>query len=206
MQEIITNLISNYGYLAIFALIAIENIFPPIPSEIILTLGGFLVIQSSLQFPQVVFWATMGSTIGAFILYYVGYILQPAHFEKILRSPKAQKLGFKYEDIQKAQKWFDRNGKITVFLCRLVPVIRSLISIPAGMNKMPMLSFLFFTIIGSLLWNTILVYVGTILGENWAMISTYIDQYALIIAIAAIIAIIIYFYRKHQKKANKNLD
>ena len=206
MQEIITNLISNYGYLAIFALIAIENIFPPIPSEIILTLGGFLVIQSSLQFPQVVFWATMGSTIGAFILYYVGYILQPAHFEKILRSPKAQKLGFKYEDIQKAQKWFDRNGKITVFLCRLVPVIRSLISIPAGMNKMPMLSFLFFTIIGSLLWNTILVYVGTILGENWAMISTYIDQYALIIAIAAIIAIIIYFYRKHQKKVNKNLD
>lgn len=201
MQEIIINLINSYGYLAIFALIAIENIFPPIPSEIILTLGGFLVVQASLQFPQVVFFATLGSTIGAFVLYYVGYVLQPSHFEKLLRSPKVQKLGFKYEDIQKAQKWFDRNGKVTVFLCRLVPVIRSLISIPAGMNKMPMMPFLIFTILGSLLWNTILVFIGTILGENWAMISTYIDQYAIVIAIVAIIVLAIYFYRKHQKKS-----
>lgn len=199
MEELITSLISNYGYLAIFALIAIENIFPPIPSEIILTLGGFLVIQSSLGFSQVVFWATLGSTIGAFILYYVGYILQPARFEKLLCSPQAQKLGFKYQEIEKAQHWFDQNGKITVFLCRLVPVIRSLISIPAGMNKMPMLAFLSYTIAGSLLWNLILVYIGTLLGENWAMISTYIDRYALIILVIGIIGALIFFLKKNKR-------
>lgn len=111
-----------------------------------------------------------------------------------------KRLGFKYQDIEKAQDWFDEHEKSTVFLCRLVPVIRSLISIPAGMARMNFVVFSLWTIVGTLLWNTILVFVGQELGDNWAMISIYIKEYAVGIAIVVVVIVIIWFLLKRRNK------
>lgn len=200
MENYIIDFITNYGYLAIFLLIFIENIFPPIPSEVVLTFGGFMTTQTSLHVVGVIVVATLGSYVGAVILYYLGYVLQPSKFERLLENKFVKKLGFKMENIEKAQSWFTNHGKSTVFLCRLVPVIRSLISIPAGMAKMNFVVFSLWTMLGTLLWNTILVCIGKILGNNWSQISVYIQEYAWGIVIASIVIIIVYLlYRAYNR-------
>lgn len=199
MENYIIDFITNYGYLAVFLLILIENIFPPIPSEIVLTFGGFMTTQTSLHVIGVIVVATLGSYIGAIILYCIGYILQPAKFERLLNNKFIKKLGFKIENIEEANAWFEHRGKSTVFLCRLVPVIRSLISIPAGMTKMNVIVFSIWTMLGTLLWNTILVYVGKALGNNWSEISVYVKEYAIGIVVVVILALIIYIVYKRKK-------
>ena len=199
MENYIIDFITNYGYLAVFLLILIENIFPPIPSEVVLTFGGFMTTQTSLHVLGVIVVATLASYLGAVILYYIGYILQPTKFERLLNNNFVKKLGFKIENIEKAQSWFNHHGKSTVFLCRLVPVIRSLISIPAGMAKMNFIVFSIWTMVGTLLWNTILVYIGKALGNNWSEISVYVKEYAIVIAVLVVILLIGYFIYKRKK-------
>lgn len=201
MENYIIDFITNYGYLAIFLLIFVENIFPPIPSEIVLTFGGFMTTQTSLQVVGVIVVATLGSYVGAVILYYLGYVLQPSKFERLLENRFVKKLGFKMENIEKAQSWFTNHGKSTVFLCRLVPVIRSLISIPAGMAKMNFVIFSIWTMLGTLLWNTVLVCIGKTLGNNWGQIAGYIQQYAWGIVAICIVALIGYIiYKVYSKR------
>ena len=134
MQEIIITLINKFGYLAISFLIALENIFPPIPSEIILTFSGFMTIHTKLNIIWVIISATIGSVVGAFILYKIGNILNKERMEKLIKSKVGKVLRLKKKDIEKADYWFDTKGSITVFFCRFIPIVRSLISIPAGMS------------------------------------------------------------------------
>lgn len=204
MENYIIDFITTYGYLAVFLLILIENIFPPIPSEIVLTFGGFMTTQTSLHVFGVIIVATLGSYIGAVILYYIGYVLQPTKFERLLNNKFIKKLGFKIENLEKAQSWFDSHGKMTVFLCRLVPVIRSLISVPAGMAKMNFIVFSIWTMGGTIIWNTILVYVGKVLGNNWGQVSVYIKDYAIIILVVSIVIIIGYFVFQRKKRSKTN--
>ena len=147
---------SQFGYFGVFLLIMIENVFPPIPSEVILTFGGFMTTYSDMTRVGVIIAATAGSVIGAMILYSIGLFLDVARLEKIV-DRWGGVLRLTRKDIHKADAWFDKYGPWTVLLCRLVPLIRSLISIPAGMSNMNFPLFILLTTIGSLIWNTALV-------------------------------------------------
>ena len=160
MQEIIINLMNQFGYIGIFLLIAIENIFPPIPSEVILTFGGYMTTYSNLNVPLVILSATLGSLLGAIVLYAIGKILNKERLMKIVSGKVGKILRLKKEDIESADKWFDTKGEKCVFFCRFIPIVRSLISIPAGMSEMNIPKFLIYTTIGSLIWNSVLVVVG----------------------------------------------
>ena len=206
MQDLIIEIMNNFGhfgYIGVFLLITIENIFPPIPSEVILLFGGFMTTYSSMNVIGVIIASTLGSVLGAIILYYIGKILNKERLKKIITSKPGKLLRLKPEDIDKADEWFDSKGNKTVFFCRFVPVIRSLISIPAGMSEMPMKKFLIYTTAGSLIWNAALTIAGSIVGENWTSIVEIMDSYShiavIVLTIIFIIAIII-FYTKRKKK------
>ena len=208
MQDLIIEIMNNFGYIGIFLLIAIENIFPPIPSEVILLFGGFMTTYTSMNVIGVIIASTLGSILGAIILYYIGKILNKERLKKIITSKPGKILRLKPEDIDNADAWFDTKGNKTVFFCRFIPLIRSLISIPAGMSEMPMKKFLVYTTLGSLIWNTALTIAGSIVGENWTNILEIMDNYShiavVILAIIFIIAIII-FYTKRKKNIKKEV-
>jgi len=202
MENWILQLMEQFGYFGVFFLILVENIFPPIPSEVILTFGGFMTSRTSLTLLGVIFFATLGSLLGAIVLYWIGRLLDIERMEKIVER-WGHILRLKKEDIHKANQWFDRYGIWTVFFCRMVPVLRSLISIPAGMNHMNMGVFLFFTTIGTLIWNTILVGLGAYLGESWEIIVYYMDIYSNIVYALLVILFIIgmvYFFHFKRKR------
>lgn len=206
MQEMIIEIMNNFGYLGVFLLIAIENVFPPIPSEVILLFGGFMTTFSDMNIVGVIIASTLGSVLGAIILYYIGKILNKDRLKKIITSKPGKILRLKPEDIDKADEWFDTKGNKTVFFCRFVPIIRSLISIPAGMSEMPMKKFLLYTAAGSLIWNAALTIAGSIVGENWTSIVDIMDQYSHIILVLLIILFIIaviIFYKKRKKNNAK---
>ncbi len=202
MQEMIIEIMNNFGYLGVFLLIAIENVFPPIPSEVILLFGGFMTTFSDMNIVGVIIASTLGSILGAIVLYYIGKILNKERLKKIITSKPGKILRLKPEDIDKADNWFDTKGNKTVFFCRFVPIIRSLISIPAGMSEMPMKKFLIYTTAGSLIWNAALTIAGSIVGENWTSIVNIMDQYSHIILVLLIIIFIVavaVFYKKRKK-------
>ncbi len=177
MQEWFFTVMDEFGYLGIMFLIALENIFPPIPSEVVLTFGGFFTTISSLHIVGVILSSTAGSVLGAIVLYLIGMLLNVQRLEKIVEK-WGHLLRIKKEDIYKADAWFDKYGYWTIFFCRFIPLIRSLISIPAGMAKMNVTLFLIFTALGTLIWNTILVLLGAYVGESWEDIVYYFDIYA----------------------------
>lgn len=183
MEDLILNTINELGYIGIFLLITIENIFPPIPSEVILTFGGFLTTFSTMSIWKVSVSATMGSVLGAILLYSVGRVLNIERIDSFVDSKIGKKLGLKKEDIKKASKWFNKYENKAVFICRFVPIVRSLISIPAGISKMKMSIFLPLTAIGSFIWNVVLIYLGRVAGEAWHNIVDYMDFYTTVVVI-----------------------
>ncbi len=206
MQELIISIMNEFGYLGIFLLIAIENIFPPIPSEVILLFGGFMTTYSDLNIINVVIFSTLGSLLGAIVLYYIGKILNKERLKKIVSGKIGKILRLKTKDIDKADEWFDTKGNKTVFFCRFIPIVRSLISIPAGMSEMPMGKFLIYTIAGSLIWNTVLTVLGSSFGENWESILGIFDRYSHIVVILLIIVFVVFvsiFYSKRMKRIKK---
>ncbi|MCM3790461.1 DedA family protein [Domibacillus indicus] len=203
MENWIISMMEQYGLWGIFFLIALENIFPPIPSEVILTFGGVMTGQTDLTVTGVILVSTAGSVVGAIILYGVGLILDVQTMEKVV-ARYGKFLRVKNEDIHRADAWFDKYGVWTVFLCRMVPLIRSLISIPAGMSNMNFLLFVLFTTAGTLIWNTVLVNLGAAFSDSWHTIVDYMDVYSNIVyAILAIIfiAAVIWFVRKFRSRS-----
>ena len=178
MQELIISLIEQYGYAGIFFLIALENLIPPIPSEVILTFGGFLTLGTGLGVPGVIAAATLGSLAGAAVLYGAGLLLSKERLKKIAAGRTGRLLGLQVEDVEKADAWFRRTGTKAVFFCRCVPVVRSLISIPAGMSRMGLPQFFLYTAAGSLIWNLLLVSLGAFMGEAWGRIAYLAGEYA----------------------------
>lgn len=198
---------NKFGYLGVMLLIAIENVFPPIPSEVILTFGGFMTQRenSTLTILGVVIFSTIGSLIGAVVLYYVGKLLNKDRLKVIVSGKVGKLLFIKPSDIEKADKWFDTKGNKTVFYCRFVPVVRSLISIPAGMSEMAMSKFLIYTTLGSLIWNSVLVFIGSVVGDKWESVVFIISKYSkivLILLILSVIFFIVYLYYRKAKKGN----
>mgnify|MGYP005807788051 CR=1 FL=1 len=206
MQEFMLSIMEQFGYLGVFLLIAIENIFPPIPSEVVLLFGGFMTTYTELNVILMIVAATLGSLLGAIVLYYVGKILNKERLKKLVSGKLGKILRIKTEDIDKADKWFDTKGNKTVFFCRFIPIVRSLISIPAGMSEMPMLKFLIYTIAGSTIWNTVLIVIGNKVGENWVNILNIFENYShitlIVLILIFIIACFIFYYKKTAKIRN----
>jgi len=202
MQSLIISLMNKYGYAGIFFLITIENLFPPIPSEVILTMGGFLTTCTTMSVPGVIAFSTLGSLLGAIILYYLGKCLKKERLLRFAKSKAGRFLRLKSSDIEQSIDRFAQKGNKAVFFCRLVPILRSLISIPAGICGMHQGKFLLYTIWGSLLWNTVLVTLGHFLGESWHVVSDILSQYSLVTKIilwSGLFLFLLRFYLNRRK-------
>ena len=191
MEDAFFSFISQFGYLAVFGLIFFENVFPPIPSELILPLSGFLVIQTSMELPLVIVSATIGSVVGAFVLYGIGRLLSQDRLESFFDTKPMRLLGYHSGDVAKAIGWFDRRGQITVLLCRCIPVVRSLISIPAGTAKMNVVRFTLYTLIGSAVWNTVLCSLGYAAGGAWETVTAQVEGFSDIVKVVIIVIAVI---------------
>ncbi|MBM4760678.1 DedA family protein [Bacillus sp. B15-48] len=176
MEEWIFSIMEEFGYIGILVVIALENLFPPIPSELVLPFSGFMTTRTGLTVPGVIVASTLGSVLGAIILYWIGRMINVQQLERFVER-RGRLLKVSKRDIRTAEGWFIRFGPWTVFFCRLIPVVRSLISIPAGMAKMNIVTFILFSTFGTLIWNTILVSLGAYLGESWKEIMTYAELY-----------------------------
>ena len=201
MNNFVINIMNKYGYLGILFLITVENIFPPIPSEVILTLGGFMTSKDGVTMSLfgVIMYSTFGSMLGAIILYYVGFIFNKDRLLKIVRSKVGRVLCLKESDIIKSDSNFNNNGDLTVLYSRFVPILRSLISIPAGVNRMKFSIFLIYTFIGSLIWNTVLVSLGKLVGENYMVVAGIFSKYSKVVLVLLILFIIYKIYKKIKK-------
>ncbi|MCM3400124.1 DedA family protein [Oceanobacillus profundus] len=202
MENWITSIMEQFGYIGIFLLIMVENLFPPIPSEVILTFGGFMTTHSNLTILGVVIAATIGSVVGAIVLYGVGFVINVDRIEKIV-DRWGHILRLTREDIHKANAWFEKYGVWTVFFCRFIPLIRSLISLPAGMARMNFWVFLALTTVGTFIWNVVLVNIGAAVGDSWETIVGYMDIYSNIVyAVLAVLFIVLVwlFIKKRFKK------
>lgn len=203
MQDAILTLMGEYGNLAVFLLILIENLFPPIPSEVILTFGGVMTTCTDMTVLGVIFAATCGSVVGAVILYLIGYLIPTELLEKLVSGPVGKLLRFEAEDVDMAKSWFANKGTAAVFLGRLVPIVRSLISIPAGISGMRPLPFLTLTIGGSFVWNTILVCLGKAAGASWEKVTealgVYSDFLLMALGIGMFMGVVVWRIRNEQK-------
>jgi membrane protein DedA with SNARE-associated domain len=214
LEQIVIEIINRFGYVGIGFLIAIENIFPPIPSEIILTFGGFMTTFSTMNVGGVIVTATIGSVAGAIVLYYLGRVLNTERLERLFDSKLGKRLHLKKEDVHRAEGWFLRHVNKTVFFCRFIPIVRSLISIPAGVAKMKLSVFLPLTAIGTAIWNTALVFLGKLAGDAWGTVAGYFNIYAIVAAVIfvllAIAAGVIFvkkrFLRGHGTTGKDDMD
>ena len=182
------------AYLTICLAMFLENIIPPIPSEIIMPLGGFFVYQQKLNFYFLVFWGLLGTILGSLPWYYLGRLVNEKRLSNFLER-KGKYLGISTNDLIKSKKWFEKYGVSLVFWGRLVPGIRTLISVPAGIELMPLKKFLLWTTFGSFIWVALLTYLGYLFGENYPIIETYLGQVKYVVK-PILILIFLYFLIK----------
>ena len=200
MQDTIIGFITQYGYIAVCLLICVENIFPPIPSEVILIFGGFAAASTNMSVVLTIVSATAGSIFGAIILYYIGRKLGKERVFNLLRGKVGKFLFLKPESVSKADAAFMKHQDKAVLICRCIPVVRSLISLPAGIEKMHFSKFLLLTFIGSTLWNTLLVSIGSLAKNSWESALSAFEKYSDIIMVVLIVILIVYLiYLKIQK-------
>ena len=176
--------------------IALENLFPPLPSEVILPLAGFTASRGEMSLLGALTWTTLGSIVGALALYWIGALLGR---ERVIAIATRLPL-VKVSDIEKTETWFLKHGIKTVFFGRMIPIFRSLISIPAGVNRMPLGTFLLFTTLGSLIWNTLFVLAGYYLGENWSLVEAYVGIGSKVVIGTVVLAILIFIGRRLSEK------
>ncbi|WP_271217551.1 DedA family protein [Streptosporangium carneum] len=182
------NLMETLGAPGAGVAIALENLFPPLPSEVILPLAGFTASKGNMTLFDAVLWTTLGSVVGALALYGVGALLGRERVVAI-----AAKLPLvSVSDIEKTEAWFARHGRKTVFFGRMIPIFRSLISIPAGVERMPITVFTLLTTLGSLIWNTAFVMAGYLLGENWSLVEDYVGILSKVVLGVVVLAMVIF--------------
>ncbi|MFF2192079.1 DedA family protein [Streptomyces sp. NPDC058157] len=168
--------------------IALENLFPPLPSEVILPLTGFAAGQGVLSLVSALFWTTSGSVAGALALYWIGALFGRERMHAIwARLPLV-----KASDLERTERWFARHGTKAVFLGRMVPIFRSLVSVPAGVERMPLPVFLILTSLGSLIWNGVLVLAGYWLGDRWDVVEGYVGVLSKAVLVLVVVALAAY--------------
>lgn len=200
MQETLLSFIRDYGYIGIMILILVENIFPPIPSEVVLLFGGYMVVAAGLNPIVVIIFATIGAILGAVILYILGYMFKREKLRDLFSSRFGKILHLKPEYIDLSYNWFLKFENKAVFICRCIPVARSLISIPAGLSRMKFSYFIILSTLGTLIWNTLLVFFGAVLGDAWESFLPYLQSYSNIVWILILVVAIIYILRYKMRK------
>ena len=189
-------------------LVAIESLFPPIPSEIILPLAGFTASRGSFSLVGAIIATTIGSLVGALGLYYLGRFVGVARLRRW--ADKVPLMSS--DDVDKAMIWFGKHDKIAVLTGRFVPIVRSLVSIPAGVERMHLGLFLLLTLVGSGLWNSLFIILGFTLGENWTVVEAFMAQYSRLILVVAVLALAVIVvlrirrYRRAQRSGDPSAD
>ncbi|GAB4376684.1 MAG: DedA family protein [Elainellaceae cyanobacterium] len=195
MADWITRTIESLGYIGIGLLMFLENLFPPLPSELIMPLAGFTASQGEMALVPAIAAGVIGTMLGALPWYYLGKFLGEARIKRWIEK-HGRWLGFSTEDVDKSKQWFYRRGRTAVFLCRMVPGVRTLISLPAGFSDMPMPQFLIYSTLGTLGWVILLTLAGYILGENYELVEQYLGPVAKIVLITLAIAFIVWIVRR----------
>ena len=197
LVEFIVLGISALGYFGVILLMALESMIAPVPSEVVMPFAGYLVAQGRFSFWIVLAASSLGSIIGSLLSYYIGsYGGRPL----VLKFGKY--LLLEEEHLAWTEKWFRKQGDKTIFISRFIPVVRHLISIPAGIARMPLQKFLVYTFAGAAIWNSILLYLGFKLGSQWSKIHKFSKELDVIFA-AAVLLFLVYFIYKHHKKKNE---
>ena len=195
IQTWVENVVDEVGAVGLAFVMFLENVFPPIPSEIVLPLAGFYVEDGRLGFVEALVGATVGAVAGALLLYAIGRfggLPLVLRYRRILRVSEAE--------IERADAWFDRYGDWIVFFSRMIPIIRSIVSIPAGMSEMPILRFTLFTAAGAAIWNTALIGAGYALGGNYEEVESVVGPLSRVILVVLVLAIVYVGYRWHRRR------
>jgi membrane protein DedA with SNARE-associated domain len=191
----VLSLITSFGYVGLGFVMFLENIFPPIPSEIILPLAGSLIVKGDFSLAGITLVGMIGSVTGAWVFFGIGYWFDEKRVRFLIRKYGKWFL-LSTEDLDRALSWFQRYGCWVVFFGRMIPMVRSLISIPAGMAKMSLAKFTLFTALGTACWSFLLSLTGLILRENWILVEEYLARYDTIIWILISVGILVFMFKK----------
>jgi membrane protein DedA with SNARE-associated domain len=197
MHEWVTNTVESLGYAGILLLMFLENLFPPIPSELIMPLAGYTAREGDLTFWNVVLAGSAGATLGAIPWYLLGRAIGPERLKNLVRK-HGRWIRVKVEDVERAESWFDRYGSVAIFVGRLVPGIRTLISVPAGFARMRLVNFCVWTILGTVLWTTFLAGSGWVLRENYSKIEPYVSTIGKLALVGVVIWIVVWIARRRR--------
>ena len=195
LAEWVTDVVDAMGYAGVFLLVALENVFPPIPSEVILPFAGFVARDGEANVFGMIAAATAGSLVGALILYGLGAWIGPERVERLIARHGGW-LRLTLEDLHRAERWFDRRATVAVTAGRCVPLVRSIVSIPAGYRRMALVPFVVCTAIGSVVWNAALITAGYVLRDNWEDVEPYLDVFQYVVIAAMLAAIGWYVWRR----------
>lgn len=199
LTEWIISIMEQMGYWGIALLMFLDNIFPPIPSEVIMPSAGYTASQGQLHIVGVIVAGCIGSLVAAAVLYWIGYKFNHATIFRFV-DRYGKYLFLKSSDVQKSLVWFEKHGHRIVFIGRMVPAVRSLISIPAGMSRMPFWKFMLYSSLGTIIWTTFLAYIGFYFGENQALMHQIFSQVGYIIIAILLVITAWILYRRHQRK------
>jgi len=197
----VQNIIASAGYAGLGLVMLLENLFPPIPSEIILPLAGSMTLQHRFTLVGVTVVGTAGSVAGALVLYGLGWWLDESRVRVLLRHYGRYAM-LSEADLDRALAWFNRYGEPTIFFARLVPIVRSLISVPAGLARMSMLRFVGFTVLGTGLWSFFLAGAGRILGANWSRVADFVSDYQTVVIVLITTVVILFFVQRVRSRRN----
>ncbi|HEX6291533.1 MAG TPA: DedA family protein [Herpetosiphonaceae bacterium] len=195
LGEWIQRIIEGLGYPGIVLVMAAENIFPPIPSELVMPLAGFMAREGTFNIFAVIVAGMLGSVIGALVLYWFGAWANETVIRRFVR--RWGRYAFISEnDLDVSLGYFNRHGELVIFFGRLIPIIRSLISIPAGMDRMPLSKFLLYTVLGTTIWSAILSYAGWLLQANWQLVLGYVKQYEHLVLALVALGVVVFLYMR----------
>ncbi len=186
MTDIIIDWIARGGYFGILLLMALENIIPPIPSEVIMGLGGMAVARGEMTLPLLIFWGTVGTTLGNLFWYEIGRRMGILRFRPFVERHQRW-LTMDWEDVARLDRFFHRHGHWVIFVFRFLPTFRTIISLPAGMAKMPLMKFLAFTFVGSAIWNAVLAGGGVVLGTYFTQLERFVGPAAVAVTVLIVI-------------------
>lgn len=198
LAEYITLFIQDTGYISVFALMVMESMVLPVPSEAVMPFAGFLIATRHFTFTGVIIFSTLGSIVGSLISYVIGFYGGEPFVDKYGKYLLLNK-----SELNKTHRFFEKYGQITIFISRFIPVIRHLISLPAGLGKMNIVKFSAYTILGAGLWNAFLAYAGYYLKQNWELVMKYSKYFD--IAVIVILAALLVYFILHLIKSRRNM-
>ncbi len=201
------SVVSTMGYPGLVLVMFLENVFPPIPSEVILPLAGSLALEGRFTLLGVTIMGSLGSMAGALVFYALGYLFGEGRVRVLMRR-YGRWMMLSEEDFDRALEWFDRYGEKVIFFGRMVPIVRSLISIPAGIAEMNLGYFGAYTAVGTALWSFLLAFAGYLLGRSWALVSKWVSRYEKAALIIGILVVVIFFTRRflQRRRVSPSLD